>query len=396
MLEIKKSDCCGCAACASICPKKCIKMRPDSEGFLYPNIDVEECVKCGKCEKACPALNNQSETVEVTPSVYAGYVKDETVRLKSSSGGIFTELAKNVLDKGGVVFGAALSEDCKTLRHVEVDQEERLEILRGSKYFQSNISDAYVKIKKYLETGTEVLFSGTPCEIEGLKKYLQKDYDKLLCVDLICHGVPSANVWEKYLQYQEGRAGAPVQHAFFRHKENGWKLYSLLLTFSNDRLYKQIFKKDLFMQMFLDNLCLRPSCYECKFKKMNRQSDITLGDFWGCQDLCPEMDDDKGTSLIVVHSEKGKAIFNEIQKDIVSREVSFQAVEVGNPAYLVPSPKPLSRGDFMSHLNDWSIPKLCRKYLQKPTLKQKVKNMIPKNIKNYLKRIKHSEKWRLT
>ena len=334
MLEIKnKIHCSGCSACAQACPKQCIAMRADAEGFLYPVIDQEICIDCGRCERVCPILHPTAEPENKAPQAYAAYNKDEQVRLQSSSGGVFTLLGEEILAQGGVVFGAALTQGCRKVRHIAVEDKKGLALLRGSKYLQSEIGNTFCEAQDALKKGRKVLFSGTPCEIEGLKSFLGKEYENLICVDLVCHGAPSQKVWEKYVSYQENRASAPAQRALFRYKKYGWKRYSILLEHSNNTAYEQIFSKDLFMQMFLQNLCLRPSCYSCAFKKVNRVSDITLADFWGCEQVCPDLNDDKGLSLILVHSVKGKALFEKIGSKLCSRAVDCAEAVKQNPSF---------------------------------------------------------------
>jgi len=274
---IEKKNCSGCHACYSICPKQCIKMCEDEEGFWYPQIDKEQCVNCGACKKVCPVLKEYQPNPR--GKAYACINKDEGIRMKSSSGGIFTLLASAVIEQGGVVFGVAFDSDFSAF-HTYVEDKTELEKLRGSKYVQSRIFDTYKKVKEYLDLKRIVLFSGTPCQIGGLKTYLGKEYDNLIMQDIICHGVPSPLVWQKYITLRETKAGSKIGRTFFRHKKYGWKTYSVRFEFSNRTEYEQIFSKDLFMRAFLANLCLRPSCYNCHFKSKERESDITLADFW--------------------------------------------------------------------------------------------------------------------
>lgn len=309
MIQIDdKKNCCGCSACAQRCPKNCIVMKEDDEGFLYPEVNLDLCVNCGLCDKVCP-IKEKSE-INNYPKGYVAVNENDEIRLNSSSGGIFTPLAEMILREGGAVFGAAFDISCYIVKHICVDSTEGLEALRGSKYVQSRIEDTYIQVQKALTQDVKVLFSGTPCQIAGLKAYLGKEYELLYTVDILCHGVPSPSVWRKYLEKQESVHGSAVRRTFFRHKNYGWKMYALSLEFSNDKAYEQIFTKDPFMQMFLWNICLRPSCYACKFKNISHTADITLGDAWGVENYMPDMDDDKGTSLILVHSNKGSELLN--------------------------------------------------------------------------------------
>lgn len=363
MIQIqKKQDCCGCHACAQICPKHCITMQPDAEGFLYPNIDESACIDCGSCEKVCPIIHSTREPSNRKPMAYAAMNLDENIRLASSSGGVFTLLAEQTIDKGGIVFGAAMSEDQHSVHHIAVETKTGLTALRGSKYLQSAIGDTYLQARKALWHGRKVLFSGTPCQIEGLRTFLQKDYPNLFCVDLICHGVPSPLVWDTYLTEQEKSAGAPARRTFFRHKKYGWKTFAVLLEFANNTAYERVASADTFMQAFLRNACLRPSCYACHFKKMNRVSDITLADYWGIQNQYPEMNDNKGISLVLVHSEKGQCCLNELGHFSHLKSVPVAQALINNPAMCCSVRAHKHRRQFFSHLGRMSFSKLVATY----------------------------------
>lgn len=386
MIVLKeKNQCCGCSACAQACPKNCIVMQPDEEGFLYPQIDQSSCIECGLCEKVCPMLKSPAEDTSSQPKAYAAYNKDEAIRLESSSGGVFTLLALQTLQNDGAVFGAALSADCKSVHHTMVSSEADLAKLRGSKYLQSEVGACYERAQAALRGGKPVLFSGTPCEIEGLKTFLRKDYDNLICMDLICHGSPSPKLWEKYVDYQKDQNGQMVKNAYFRHKKYGWQEYSVKLCFENDSEYIQKLNKDPFMQMFLQNLCLRPSCYSCEFKKKNRVSDITLADFWGSGRVCPDMDDDKGLSLVIVHSVKGGKLLEEIKGKMKLREVPLEDALRGNPSMTHSCNKPEKRDKFMQNMPTLSIPQLEKMYVKKPSLLAKIKRLLKKALRAFIK-----------
>ena len=315
----EKKDCCGCGACVSACPKGCISMKEDAEGFLYPYIVMEDCIACGLCERVCPVLNQRYVEDIVIPDTYAAYAKSDSLREKSSSGGLFSLIAENVLQKGGVVFGAAFDSDF-SVKHIAVDNQEELGKIRGSKYLQSRTEYTFVEAKKILDDGRLVLYTGTACQIAGLKRYLKKEYENLYTIDVLCHGVPSPKFWKKYLAEREHEYQGVVQQMFFRQKTFGWKTYSVSLKFSNSTEYRKIFKEDSFMKLFLANICLRPSCHACEFKELSRPSDITLGDCWGIDKYMPEMDDDKGTSVVLLHSEKGKKIFEELLDKMIVKK----------------------------------------------------------------------------
>lgn len=355
----KKQNCTGCHACANICPKKCITMENDSEGFLYPKVDMDSCTDCGLCEKACPLLHK--ETVENEPQAYACYNKDEKIRLESSSGGLFTLIAEQIIDKGGVVFGVGLDKDLEAA-HSYVETKEQLREFRGAKYVQSKIGETYKTVRCFLKQGRQVFFAGTPCQIAGLKSYLQQAYDNLFCVDIICHGVPSQKVWQKYVAYHENRVGSQVQNVYFRHKNKGWKRFSMSLIFKNDTQYTETLDKDLYMQAFLKNTCLRPSCYSCNFKTLHRQSDITLADFWGIQNLLPKMDDDKGTSLLLINSLKGKAMFDSIKDCILAQMVDINRAIRDNSVAIKSVEQNSKREKFFDELDWISFDRLVKKY----------------------------------
>lgn len=313
-----KRDCTGCQGCANACPAKCITMKEDQEGFLYPEVDVSACNGCGLCEKACPIYNYPAGSKST--EAYACINRDESIRSQSSSGGMFTLIAREVLKEKGMVFGAAFTENYG-LRHSHTDSMEGLYRYRGSKYLQSEIGSTLEEVRSFLEKGTKVLFSGTPCQISGLKAFLGKGCDKLLCVDIICHGAPSPKVFSFYKRELEKKHGASIKGFTFRNKENGWRKYSISAMFANGKSYMADSKTDLYMRGFLQDVYLRPSCYSCKAKTMERVSDITIADFWGIDNIVPEMNDDKGTNLVLVHTNNGKEILEKLRKDIQIRQV---------------------------------------------------------------------------
>lgn len=368
----RKEDCCGCQACAQVCPKHCISMQSDEEGFLYPRIDMEQCVHCGLCEKVCP-VRSAGEEPDGLPEAYAAYDRREDVRLASSSGGVFSLLAEKVLAERGVVYGAAM-EDVNTVKHIRVSQPDGLSLLRGSKYVQSDMGTAYSQAREDLLSGKTVLFTGTPCQIEGLRGFLGKEYPNLLCVDIVCHGVPAPEVWRSYVRYRENRAKSPAVRVSFRNKKYGWKDYCVVLDYANGKTEVNGFREDLFMRAYLHDLCLRPSCYECRFKKCNRVSDLTLADFWGIEQACPQMDDDKGTSLLLVHSEKGKDVLQKLFDKMEYRQVDFAASVRRNPSMVSAVKKPEARDLFLRDVKQESFPKAVRRYVkQKPNIKRMLK-----------------------
>lgn len=333
MIEIKSKEfCTGCSACANICPNYAIIMDSDNEGFLYPKLDNEKCIKCGLCNKVCPVVHNCK--LQNIPIAYAAYNKDKKIRMESSSGGIFTLIAEHIINNGGVVFGAAFDENFN-VTHTQIDDKEKLYSIRGSKYVQSKIEDTYFKSKYYLEEGRKVLFTGTPCQIAGLKVYLGKDYENLLSQDIICQGVPSPLAWRKYLdcRIKKQGKGNKIKKISFRSKDESWKNYKMKIDFEAGYSYQRNKSEDKYFKAFMKFATIRPSCFECQFKGENRQSDITLADFWGIENIAPDMYDDKGTSLVLLNTNKGKLLMNELNNKMSYIEVNFSESIKSNPMY---------------------------------------------------------------
>ncbi len=300
-----KKKCCGCGGCYQICPKGAIELPPDAEGFRYPKVDKTKCVGCGLCDKVCPVLNAPKPSDDVAVSVHAALAEDTNLRMASSSGGVFTVLAETVLASGGEVYGAAFAPDF-SVQHRAVQNREDFAVLRGSKYVQSDMNVCFRQAKASLDAGRQVLFSGTACQIAGLNRFLGREYDNLLTVDVLCHGVPSPKAWRAYIRQAQQRRGAKLLKANFRSKDTGWMRFAMKLEFADGSSDCTPFPEDAYMQAFLRNYSLRPSCYACRFKGMNRPSDITLGDCWDIRQVDAAMHDDKGTSVIIVRTEKGQ------------------------------------------------------------------------------------------
>lgn len=377
----RRAECCGCGACAKSCPKGCIEMVSDSEGFMYPKIDESQCIRCGKCYDVCHIKNGSIDKKPISNTFYAK-TRRENIRLASSSGGIFTELAEAVLKNGGVVFGAAFSQDRRRVEHVSVRSCAELEKLRGSKYLQSEMGDAFVEVKTLLDEKKTVLFSGTPCQIRGLKSFLKKDYDNLICIDVICHGAPSPKAWNAYLDYVSHKNKCDVSEASFRCKETGWKNSSLKLTFKNGNIKINSIGQDPFMQTFLRDKNLRPSCYDCVCKETDGVSDITLGDAWGIENYCKELDDNKGASLVFIRTQKGMKLFDSILENIdCVKSETFEESLKYNSAMCSSVSLPSDRISFFADLNNGvRFDKLARKYCKTPLL-IKVKRLVKAVLK---------------
>lgn len=346
-----KHDCCGCGACAEACPRRCITMAADREGFLYPAVDAEACVHCGFCERVCPMINIGDER---KPAVtYAAVNTDDAVRMASSSGGVFSALAARTIARGGVVFGAAFTDDC-SVEHTGVTSPGGLAALRGSKYLQSRTGHTYGQAKEALKSGVDVLFSGTACQIAGLKRYLRKDYANLLTVDVVCHGVPSPAVWQAYLKDKNLSDGAcgDIQ---FRDKKEGWKNYRVKISRRQNAsagcggvVVDEPFYENAYMQAFLSNLTLRPSCYRCPAKGGRCGSDLTLGDFWGIGRVAPGLDDDRGCSLVLVNTPEGAQALSGL--NLKMHERAYAEALAGNPSIETPVAELLNRRYFFRML----------------------------------------------
>lgn len=306
---------------------------------------------------------------------YAAFNKNEDIRMKSSSGGLFSLFASEVINNSGVVYGVRMSEDNYSTVYDRASNEQELEALRGSKYLQAKIHDTYIKVKNDLDNGIYVLFTGTGCQINGLKNFLRKDYDNLICVDVICHGTPSPKLWKEYLVYQENKLGGDkITDVKFRNKDCGWENYRM----KQDDTYIPM-SDDIFMQLFLRNFALRPSCYNCAAKK-NKCSDITLGDFWGIDDVSPEMNDHKGTSLVIVRSQKGQEFLDSVKDDLVIKSVTYEDGVRCNPSEHLSTDYPQERSTFFDDLDSLGFEALYKKYLQL-TLKGKIRRFAGK-VKN--------------
>lgn len=379
MIKIEeKYKCSGCHACYSICPKNAIDMVVDEEGFWYPNVNEEKCVGCNLCEKVCPIINSKNYTS--LKKAYGCYNLDENVRLKSSSGGIFSVLASNIIKKGGVVFGAKFDENFNVV-HDYVKTVDEIHVFRGSKYVQSNIAESFKKAKGFLDIGRVVLFSGTPCQIAGLKAYLRKDYDNLITVDLICHGVPSPMIWQRYIN--ELGQGKKLTYMTFRDKSNGWNNGILRYRFDDDSEITEEYGESLYIKGFIKNCYLRPSCYDCNFKTLDRCSDLTLGDFWGVENSLPNINKDSGVSLVMVHSSKGEELFDSVKNKIFYEEIDINKSIVFNTC-AIESVKNSKRGNFFKLLEELSLEESINNSIveevQRISTLSKIKKIIKKSL----------------
>lgn len=351
MFEVK---CTGCVSCANICPQKAITIEKNSEGFYIAQIDKNKCNHCNLCKQICP----QCKDVKLDTPIKAFAVKcEDNVRMKSSSGGVFRILAEYILSLGGIVCGASFSDDFRKVEHVIISDKKDLYKLQGSKYLQSYINgEIYKKIKELLEIGKNVLFSGTPCQIAGLKAYLQKDYDNLISIDVLCHGTPSPKVWSKYLDAISLK-GKTIKDLNFRNKKYGWG-FSLTLTikYNDNTEYEETSENDLYYRAFLNNLILNKACSECKYATYSRVGDISLGDFWNVYNYNNSLDDKKGISVVLVNSTKGMNIFNKCKNDFLFiEELSEEDAKGGNSILEHPFEPHVNRKIFFERLNNTDI-----------------------------------------
>ncbi|WP_411677439.1 Coenzyme F420 hydrogenase/dehydrogenase, beta subunit C-terminal domain [Caproicibacter sp.] len=312
---IEKEKCTGCGACVCVCVHRAISMEPDQEGFLYPVIDREKCTDCGLCLLKCPLSKAKPEN-RTEPEAFACYSRDRETQLGSTSGGLFTELAKAVLSDGGAAIGARYTENF-AVEHAAIFSEQDIPLLRQSKYLQSDTQRIYAQVQEWLKKGLPVLFCGTPCQNAALRCFLRKEYDNLIRCDFICRGVASPKVFRKYLDMLESDYRAPVQSVQFKNKDAGWHNFGTRITFQNGGVYYGGRFQDPFMTGYLErNLFLRPSCHQCPFHCL-QEGDITLGDFWGIEKIHPELDTDKGTSAVILNTSKGRAAFERIKPRLI-------------------------------------------------------------------------------
>ena len=366
VLPLAQNDpalCTGCGACAQACPGGCIAMQRDAEGFSYPVVDTDCCTECGLCGSVCPASRDWRElyATAARPRLFAAWHLDDSIRAASSSGGVFSSLATRVLLSGGLVFGAAFDEGLR-LRHVAVTKPDDLWWLRGSKYLQSSTESTYSHARAALDAGQQVLYSGTPCQIAGLYGFLGQDDDRLITVDLVCHGVPSPMVFERYLRYLESESGSTARRADFRGKKRGWRRFSMVVECSNGTTLADTLDRDPYLACFLRNLCLRPSCSSCSYACVQRVADITLGDFWTIGRCHPELDDDRGISEVFVNTEAGQRLFDACRGELFVQECRLE--DGVQQSMLTPSVASPQRAAFFADLGRLNFEDIRHKYLR--------------------------------
>jgi coenzyme F420-reducing hydrogenase beta subunit len=360
MVPVK--NCTGCSACRDRCPQQAIEMREDREGFLFPTIDENKCNQCGLCIEICPVKTTVLvETID-EPTVYAAWTKDRELLRRSTSGGVFSEIARSFLDKGGVVFGAAYDENM-VVRHVAVEAWDDLDKLRGSKYVQSDVGDSFRQTKHYLDDGRYVLYSGTPCQIAGLYAVVGKNYNNLLTCGLICHGVPSPKVFRMYLDTMKKRYNSKVNGFAFRNKRNGWKHPTVRIEMENGKIINESNLDNHYNLGFLKNIFLRTSCYQCPIKTGEIVADIIIGDFWELAKYQPKLMNHEGTSAILIKTHRGhKAIeaccnrmeLNECPFDYLLHDSNLRKCVIAKA----------DRSAFFADLDQLSFAELTKKYIK--------------------------------
>ena len=374
-----KEQCCGCNACGDICPHKAISFKSDNEGFLYPDIDNSKCVDCGLCEIVCPMLSKVNNIGRYDkPKVFAAYAKDELLRLDSTSGGIHSTLALLMYYRDAFVSGAIYNKDY-SVSHIVSDNKDDLPKIRSSKYVQSDTRGIYKQIKKLLDSEKNVFFCGTPCQVQALYKFIRKDYDGLITCDFVCRGVNSPRVFLSYINMLERQHKSKVKGIKFKAKKWGWHNFSMKVSFENGLEYcKDRYHDPFFVGYLQYGNFARPSCYNCPFKDIPQRSDITLGDFWGIEKKLPELDQDKGTSLVMVNSKKGLAFFESIKDSVEWKETQLEIAIEGNPAIVSPllSTNSIDRNQFFMDIEKLKFEEVYDKYFVKKEVSKNFKEKI--------------------
>lgn len=389
-----KKDCCGCTACMCICPKQAITMKQDEDGFLYPKIDTSLCVECGLCKKVCTIQHVPTTNMEPL-ATYAAINKNQIVLSNSASGGIFGALASCVFERGGLVFGCAFNENMEP-QHICVDNPSDMKKLQGSKYVQSNVNTAYAVVKEYLEEGKWVLFTGTPCQIAGLKSYLGKDYKNLITADLICHGVPSAAFFKGYIKQLEGKLKGKVIDFKFRDKFKGWSLMGKVIYEKNGKLREKLIFPftSYYYSYFLNGDIYRENCYECKYASGSRQGDFTMGDYWGVEKAHPEIETKNGVSVLLINSGKGMELIGKLTELLTLTKSTFEQAKVQNMLLKKPTAKSNKRESILKMWHEGGYQALADEFYElnkKQILVFRIKMLVPQSAKIVLKKLLRRE-----
>ena len=377
-----KTKCTGCSACVNVCPKSAIDFCDDRAGYRYPVVDETKCVNCSLCEKVCPIINPVDVSDNFNePIVKAAWNLDKEIRINSTSGGVFSAIADSFIENGGFVVGAEYTEDFG-IRHIVISDKDKIRQIRQSKYAQSDLGDIFKAIKNLLNTGDKVLFCGSPCQVAGLKKYLFKDYQNLFLVDFICRGIISQKIYKNYLESVERHTNSKITKVHFKNKDFGWNQFSTKLSLSNGDEYHKDRYHDEYMVGYLKyNLYLRPCCHDCQFKTLPRIADLSLGDFWGIANSDKTLDNDQGTSVVLINSEKGLKYFDGLSEMLFSTDSSIEQVVKGNSCLLNIAPKGEYSEYFYKHFEKKDFIELIhsvekKDYFKRLNYKEKISHLI--------------------
>ncbi len=399
--SLNKNECCACEACVAICRKNAITLQKDEQGYLYPVINDESCINCGLCNTVC--LYSDKSLLNRAEYVYAATTQNLKTAFESASGGVFAEIARQVISNGGIVFGAAMVQEDNTLvtKHIAITTKSELHFLQGSKYVQSRIGSAYKAVEKALKSNVEVLFSGTPCQVSGLKGYLRKEYANLITVDIICHGVPNEQFFQDYLSMIMKQKKGVIKSFKFRDKTKGWGLtakYDYAKKSGKIKTALIPFRASSYYDMFINGETYRENCYSCPFACKERVGDLTLGDFWGIKKQHPELmifaggvySEDIGISCVLVNTEKGKYMIERISKQLYMNQSTIEKVAAENHQLICPTSRPRTRDEIMdlyANAGYEAVEKYFQRRVGMKIYYYKLKNSIPKPVKNIIKLI---------
>lgn len=367
--RISVEQCTLCGSCYNACPVDAISFKTLYLDFLYPAIDNSRCVGCDRCEKSCPILADKQEPESGYPIAFAARSRDEEARRKSSSGGVFYELASEILSEGGYICGAVF-DDHFHVKHIVSNTQKDLYRMMGSKYAQSDMGMCFRQIKTLLDEGKNVLFTGCPCQVAGLRTYIGRKHPNLLLVELICHGIPSDQMLQTYIGMQEKKYGSRLKEMEFRNKEKGWHNSSVRMEFENGRVHSEPMTFDTYMQGYFRGVTLKESCFSCQFRGFKSGSDLTIGDLWGAEISIPDMDDNNGLSAVIVNSEKGTLFLN--RSKIIRRQFEIDKILKYNQSLLTSFDEGAQRTAFYAYTEKYDLERAIETFFQE-TLLQKAK-----------------------
>ena len=367
--RISVEQCTLCGSCYNACPVDAISFKTLYLDFLYPAIDNSRCVGCDRCEKSCPILADKQEPESGYPIAFAARSRDEEARRKSSSGGVFYELASEILSEGGYICGAVF-DDHFHVKHIVSNTQKDLYRMMGSKYAQSDMGMCFRQIKTLLDEGKNVLFTGCPCQVAGLRTYIGRKHPNLLLVELICHGIPSDHMLQTYIGMQERKYGARLTRMEFRNKKKGWHNSSVRMEFENGRVHSEPMTFDTYMQGYFRGVTLKESCFSCQFRGFKSGSDLTIGDLWGAEISIPDMDDNNGLSAVIVNSEKGTLFLN--RSKIIRRQFEIDKILKYNQSLLTSFDEGAQRTAFYAYTERYDLERAIETFFQE-TLLQKAK-----------------------